>query len=320
MGLDRSCLLVLTGMHRSGTTFPGRALSSVKGLLYLHEPFNAKYGCEGVDTVYPWAGPDGEGLSDGLDRTIQDVAALKCAYKGRAEGDSLIKAAARMVIRGRGGIDLLNARLRSVLVPGNHKLLLKDPFAMLLSPYLARKYGARIVIMVRHPVAIWQSVKRMGWTLSFNDFGGPGFWYSQAAKGVSREDLEKKTEAEKVAWLWRFLYQDVAEWASSWPENIIFVRHEDLCADPAGQMKRVVAHYGLDAGGAFYSKLDELTQGENVAARGARLHDFKRDSRALATSWMKKADSIEEGLIRGITAGAYDGLYERWRPYEDVCR
>jgi hypothetical protein len=40
---------------------------------------------------------------------------------------------------------------------------------------LVLRYRVKVVIMVRHPVAIWRSIQRMGWPVRFDRFGGPMF-------------------------------------------------------------------------------------------------------------------------------------------------
>ena len=46
-------MIIISGMHRSGTTFLGKLLESSGNMHTIHEPFNYKFGLEGVPCWYP---------------------------------------------------------------------------------------------------------------------------------------------------------------------------------------------------------------------------------------------------------------------------
>jgi len=50
--------------------------------------------------------------------------------------------------------------------------LLKDPIAFFSAEWLARTYGADVVVLIRHPAGFAGSLKRMGSSFDFNDFLG----------------------------------------------------------------------------------------------------------------------------------------------------
>ena len=52
--------VLVTGIHRSGTTFVGEVLAKSDGLFYFHETLNRNWGLEGVEHWFP-NGNDEEG-------------------------------------------------------------------------------------------------------------------------------------------------------------------------------------------------------------------------------------------------------------------
>jgi hypothetical protein len=152
-------LIVVTGMHRSGTTLLGRILSLYPGLHVIHEPLNREFGMRGVRHVYPCDMRDEQGAFyiGLLDRLLEGHA----GYVRRASREPWPKAAVRAVIGGRTGFDMALYRIRKVLSPSLTPVF-KDPFAVLLSRSLIERQG-RVIVLMRHPAATWLSVKRMGW-------------------------------------------------------------------------------------------------------------------------------------------------------------
>jgi len=58
------------------------------------------------------------------------------------------------------------------------------------------------------------------------------------------EDLPEPTDLERVLLVWRFTYERVKlDAAATYGERAIRLRHEDFCADPAGELRRL---YALD--------------------------------------------------------------------------
>ena len=52
--------------------------------------------------------------------------------------------------------------------PAGSRPLLKDPIAVFSAAWLARTFGMRVVLSVRHPAAFAASLKRLDWTFDFN--------------------------------------------------------------------------------------------------------------------------------------------------------
>lgn len=303
---DGAGLLAVSGMHRSGTTLVGRILARHAGVRVVHEPLNARYGLAGVDRVYPCDldGSQGRAYVDRLHAALERGAA--CVR--RAPGDPIWKAAARAVTGGRTGMDLARLRLRRALGPVVP--IVKDPFALLLTDALTRA-GGRVLVLVRHPAAVWLSLKRMGWRFDYRDFACPDFL---ARVGVQAPpgDPASWSELEKMALLWTGLYAYVQPLLER--PSVALVRHEDLCRDPFGTVARIEAFFGLEPSPATRRFVETHMFGGASGVDDATLHVLRRDARALVTAWHGRIAPDEEAVLREVCGAEVARYYGAWRP------
>ena len=314
-------LIVLTGMHRSGTTFPGKIMNTIGEVLQIHEPFNPLFGCEGVDTVYPFAGETRDKAAPALEKIVGDLLRLKCKYKAQASSDTFLKGISRRLVGGRGGISLLQARLKSLLLSKDRaSILVKDPFAFLMTPFLVKRHDAKVIIMVRHPVAVWNSIKRMEWKFSFSNFASPDFFQLDENRGCDVELLDRMDDVRKIANLWVILYRQALLYASRYGRNVLLVRHEDLCVDAVSVMRVMTQFAQLLPPPDFSEQIRKFTEHGKVNAQQGKLHDFRRNSRELAWSWTRREHAAEENELRHLAGELVNELYGQWRPNTEDCQ
>lgn len=298
---------VVTGMHRSGTTLVGRILARHAGVQVVHEPLNPAYGLVGVDRVYPCDLDTRAGLA--CVTRLEDMLARGAACVRRAPGDPLWKAAARGLTGGRTGLDLARLRARRVLNRGLVPIV-KDPFALLLTDTITRR-GGRVLVLVRHPAAVWLSLKRMGWRFDFEHFACPDF-FARLGLPVRQPDLRHRSEVEKAAHLWTGLHAYVRRLAAR--PSVCVVRHEALCRDPFGTLERIEAFLGLAPSAAARRFVRTHMFGGAAMVPDARLHVTRRDARALATAWRGHISPDDEAVLRAVCGAEVDRLYGAWRP------
>ena len=149
---ERTPILV-TGAHRTGTTWVGKMLSAGRGVAYISEPLNVwhrpsvlrapvekwyTYICAENEAAYMPAFREMLAFRYGLWREISSL---------RSRKDFL-----RM---GRDFSIFLRGRLL------RQRPLIKDPFAVFSAPWFAEQLGCRVVITVRHPAGFASSLKRL---------------------------------------------------------------------------------------------------------------------------------------------------------------
>ena len=304
---ERRPYLVVTGMHRSGTTLTGRILACFQEVQVIHEPLNSEYGLNEVRHVYPCdLDAEQERFYGALLGRLLDG---KADFVRHVTADRPLKAVARAAIGGRTGLDVARFRLRRLLSPSLQPLL-KDPFAALLSRSLIRE-GGRVLALMRHPAAIWLSIKRMEWQFRFAGFAYAGV-FKDLGLSVSAEALDTRPEVEKFAWLWTAIYTYLEGLAGH--GQFLLVRHEDLCRQPAIEVQRMASFFGLRPRRRAREFIARNMFAETVAAPGKRLHLFERNAAALPAAWHGRLGAEEEMIIRTVCGPLVERNYGRWLP------
>ena len=153
--------ILVTGAHRTGTTWVGKMLAAGGGAAYISEPLNIWHrpGVLRVPTRhwYTYLCPDNEAAYLPALRDMLDL-----RYHAGDEIRSLrsLKDFLRM---GRDWSTFSVGKLRG------KRPLLKDPFAVFSAPWFASRLNCQVVITVRHPAAFASSLKRLDWPFQFAD-------------------------------------------------------------------------------------------------------------------------------------------------------
>ncbi len=227
--------LIISGIPRSGTSYLCRCLDSFDNVAVINEPQALFHGLP--LSPEPWAVPM---LHTDLRRRIDAGEAVdnKTDARGRLTEDTAVEES----------ITAYRPQLRDA-----HWLLAsKNTLA-----YMARLEGilrlmpeARVVACIRHPLDTLASWKGTFAHLAAGDpvhvpVGGLAdpFLPAHLRDGLQSLAAWPAAGFRRAAW-WRLLAQELMRHG----ERIVVVRYEDLVADPAGQMQRVLGPLGAAAG------------------------------------------------------------------------
>lgn len=309
MQVNRRPILV-TGMHRSGTTFVGRVLSLPRNIVYIQEPLNKSEGCQGVPCWYPY--PD-SACGYKVKELIPKID-LNCSYKVKHyKNDSIFKRFIKTYLSSRAGLYMKYAKLRSLL-PGfrNFRTLIKDPLALLMSEWMANEFNMQVVVIVRHPAAIYYSLKRLGWRFDFkNLLEQKEFMEKYGSDLLNKLSATNLSLIKEVGYLWVLLHraiQDFKRRNSGW----YLVRHEDICERSLEVFKGMYDYLGIPYKDGIKNKINNLTSAKKVEAQNNSVHDFKRNSKRLARYWENKLSLREIKELRKICEDEMLGLYDEW--------
>lgn len=276
-------MILVTGSHRSGTTWVGHMLDASGQTGYIYEPFNPVMEPSGLCPA-PFKGFTyiHAGNEQVFERPIERMLAF--------EYDLV---AATRTLRGRG----IRRRLREARNTRRFRRsgvrpLVKDPIAVFSAEWLADRFGMDVLVMIRHPAAFVGSVLRMGWTHDFGEF--------LEQEALMREHLEPyraeietfvrepRDQLDQAALAWKLIHHMIVGYQERRPDWL-FVRHEDLSARPLVEFERI--YHALD--------LEWTTEARDVIARhssaanpaeapkGVGTH-LKRDSAAAAENWRRR--------------------------------
>ncbi len=301
--------ILITGSHRSGTTWVGHTLAKAPGIGYISEPFNPYHRPGILGSRFPEyfayipTDPDGS-LAANVQRMLEfrygTVAELRSLRSARDVG-RMIRDAARC----------------RTLRAAHARPLVKDPIALLAAPWLADTFDMQVVVLIRHPAAFASSLKRMGWAHDFSHFRQPGLLEGPLAPFADEiEDFARRQRPviEQAALLWSALNHVVARYRHDHPDWT-FVRHEDLSVAPHEEFEQLFGHLDVPFDSTIRAYLDAHTAGSNPAeAETGRAHQLKRDSKANVKSWRSRLTPEEIELVRERTAAVAVSFYgdEDW--------
>lgn len=287
--------ILVTGTHRSGTTWVGKMLAADPMTAYISEPLNVlhrpgvfhakvkhwyQYVCEDNESEYLTA--------------FQEL--LEFDYHLWDEIRSL-RSRRDFLRMGRDFLIFYNGLMRG------QRALLKDPFAVFSTPWFAKRLNCKVVITVRHPAAFVSSLKRLNWPFDFQDLLdqplllrdhlGP---YQAQMQSIGPEDV-----IGQAALLWKLIYRSVHQACERNPDFII-VRHEDLSLDPVPGYRALYTSLGLEFTPRVEKTILHSSNSENpVELSRKRVHGFKLDSRANLDNWKKRLTAEEIERVRTMT-------------------
>ena len=110
------------------------------------------------------------------------------------------------------------------------RVILKDPLAIFSADWLAARFGARVVVIIRHPAAFVASMRAAGFVLNFRAFQNqPRLIEDRLAPfaaeiAAAGQGPQAGIGADTL--LWKLLHHHIALLMAEHPDWI-FVRHED---------------------------------------------------------------------------------------------
>jgi hypothetical protein len=287
--------ILVTGAHRTGTTWVGKMLAAHPQMAYISEPLNVLHR-PGIlrAPVNHWYAYITEENENRYLPAFQELLAFRYHLLDEVRSLRSRKDFLRM---GRDYSIFLNGRLRG------QRPLLKDPFAVFSIPWFAERLNCKVVITVRHPAGFASSLKRLNWPFDFSDL--------LAQPALMRDYLESdRAEMESVpaddiigqaSLLWRMVYRVVALTRKLHPDFIV-VRHEDLSLDPMAGYRQLYEALGLDYTDKVQQTILNSSSSENPAELSKKkVHSVKLDSRANMDNWKKRLGADEIARVRRIT-------------------
>jgi hypothetical protein len=287
--------ILVTGGHRTGTTWVGKMLAADEDVAYISEPLNVLHrpGVFSVPVKHWYTYINQENEADYL-----------TAFNELLDFDYHLWDEIRS-IRSRKDFLRMGRDFHIFYVANLHgqRALLKDPFAVFSLPWFAEKLNCQIVVTVRHPAAFASSLKRLGWSFDFNDL------LNQPA--LMRDHLEpfradmQSIKADDVigqaALLWTMIYRVVHTDRERIP-SIQIVRHEDLSLDPITGYRKLYDALALN----FTPHVEQIILNSSSSENPTELsknktHSVKLDSRANMENWKKRLSADEITRIRRAT-------------------
>jgi len=287
--------ILVTGAHRSGTTWAGKMLAADSQTAYISEPLNVLHrkGVYHAAVKHWYQYICGENESEYLP-----------AFQQLLEFDYHLLDEIRSI---RSPRDLLRmGRDFTIFYKGleqGQRALLKDPFAVFSASWFAKKLNCKVVITVRHPAAFASSLQRLDWSFDFNNLLDQPL--------LMRDHLEKyrgeisSIKADDIigqaSLLWKMIYASVHSTRELDPD-LLTIRHEDFSRDPVHQYRDLYSKLDLDFSPRVQKIVENSSSSENPTELSRRkTHSVQLDSLANIKNWKKRLSEEDITRIRNIT-------------------
>jgi hypothetical protein len=290
--------ILVTGAHRSGTTWVGKMLALAPGVGYVHEPFNPRFSAGRFDRYFTIVTRENEAryaseLEHALTFRYELVPRLRTRHRPKDVARTLRDFVRVQRVRRRGA-----------------RPLMKDPIALLSAEWLAQRFDMDVVVLIRHPAAFASSLKRLGWRHSFATFLDDGRVpeviqpYEHEIRAQAREPGDPLAQA---ALLWRLLYNAVASYRER-HEDWVFLRHEDVSLEPPGSFERLYARLGLELTEAARAEIERASSAGNPSELPTP-HAVELDSAASLGRWRDELTRDEIETLRERTGDVWPRFY-----------
>jgi len=297
--------ILVTGSHRSGTTWVGKMIAASPSVGYIQEPFfpGRRPGICGVIFPYPFAY-----VTDDNEEAFYRHMEAMLAFRFRL-GAALaaLKTPRDAAIMLKYGTQFCCSRARRAIP------LVKDPLAVFSAEWLARRFDMRVIVMIRHPAAFACSIRRANWRHDFSSFLQQPLLlrdhlspYEEEIRAFVKEERDILYQA---AFLWKLIYSVAHKYRQAHPEWI-FLRYEDMASDPLGQFASVFQKLDLDFSPHVQRIIKDYSNPANPSMpRRGSVRFGKRNSKALVQHWKTELTGAEILRLRRGVGDIADGFY-----------
>ncbi|EDX78685.1 hypothetical protein MC7420_7338 [Coleofasciculus chthonoplastes PCC 7420] len=284
--------ILVTGSHRSGSSWVGKILATSPSVRHIREPFNINHpqcscGCK-FNFWYQYISPENEAIFyDHLKHTFGLAYNFRGDIKIENNPNSfleLLTKSSKFMLRNIIGI----------------RPLVKDPMAFFSARWLAATFNMHVVVLIRHPAAFVSSLKRLNWVFPYSHFLEQPLlmkdYLQPFADEIAKYCEEEYDIIDQASLLWRIIHYYIDEYQKNYPDWI-FIRHEDISRHPLILFQKLFNALNLDYTEAIektildYSRVNDRKQDYEAG-------ELKRHSQKNIELWKSRLTPSEIERVR----------------------
>lgn len=302
MRIDTSPILV-TGSHRSGSTWVGKVIESSGLTNYIVEPLNLGHqrNFNGF-----WFDNKVPKIWFPVINFLEEKKYLKGYDKIVAGRYNYIRLKPKSYKEFKYVTKLILKTKR------DNRVLLKDPIALFSSGWIYENYKSKNIVLIRNPLAFISSLKKNNWTHDFNDFlVQDEFLKTNLPQFIDKikEFCEKQPSIIDQGILFSNIFNFyILKLKEQYP-NWYFVALEDIATSPMKEFRKMFKYLELDFNDKVCAYITETTNSKNNAERtNKNVHVLKRNSKESINNWQKRLTENEIKKIKNQTSEIYSNL------------
>ncbi|MGH3737278.1 MAG: sulfotransferase [Micromonosporaceae bacterium] len=308
--------ILVTGLPRTGTSWVGKMLEASGELVYVNEPLNPQHppghspGVLNAPVTHRWQYICDDNGEEWLP-AFRDTVALRYRFGAELRRNRGLYDLARLA---KYGTSFTRGRLRG------RRALLDDPFALLATRWLVRRLGCRAIVLVRDPVALVGSWRKLGWQVHFHELLEQPLLVRDLLSTDDVAELRSligsPDHMRRIATLWRLAYT-IVEGFNDLP-GVRVQRYEDLATDPDTGFRELYAHCGLTWSDRARATVRAATSGgddDSDPHRWSLRYGLSKtafrpmDSTAALTSYRQRLTEHEIAQVRLLTTDVAARFY-----------
>jgi Sulfotransferase family len=296
--------ILVTGSHRSGSTWVGQILATAPRTAYLHEPFNPrnKTGImqENFETWFQYICDEN---STCFEEALLRVFNYKYPLSGNLARARNVKQIAK-IARDQG--------LSFLHKIGGYTPVVKDPIAIFSANWLSDVFHMNVIVLIRHPAAFTSSIKLKNWKFDFNNFLAQQVLMESYLHDFREEIYDyakhEKNIIDQAILLWNCIHHTINVYRKN-QKKWMFIRHEDISANPISQFRKIYSAFDLDFTAKVNSRILDSSGVHNPVEPQTR-NELVRNSKANIQNWKNRLDNREILRIREKTEKVSSIFYE----------
>lgn len=302
--------ILVTGSHRSGSTWVGRMIAKSPTIRYIHEPFNPdafKPGICAARFEHEFTHVCAENAA-----TYQND--LKRCLEFRYDFSKGLK----VVRTSKDAVRLLRDSGRFAISRWRKaRPLVKDPHAVFSAEWLVRTFDMDIVVLVRHPAAFVGSIKKAGWSFRFEQFMEQPLLMQHHLRRFEAEieavAMKPANIVDQGILLWNVIHDVILKYRNDHPDWIL-IRHEDISNKPDSAFFNIFQRLDLNYSDSVRRAIADFSGPHNPDKQHSR-KEIRRDSKSNIWTWEKRLTPDEIHRVREQTKVIASHFYseEDWQ-------
>ena len=294
--------ILVTGSHRSGTTFVGKVISEPKRIRYIHEPFNIEGNRENCPLKYrnEYVADSSLEHQKEVKKYINSFANLNLGRLGK--------------VKSLKGLYHFLKETKSRF--SSSRTVYKDPIAFMSVEWIYKHFDMSVIMLIRHPAAFVSSIKLKNWKFDFNNFLEQEALmntYLKDYKKIVKEYVEtEKDIIDQGILLWNIFHDIIADFQTKYKDEWYFVKHEDLSINPIPEFEKIFNRLGIEYSTEVQNYIIESTTSKvdpDVQKNATKFWDVKRNSKANVEAWKVRLTPEEISRIKEGTKGIWEKFY-----------
>ena len=278
--------IVVTGSHRSGSSWVGRLLTLDRQAHYIHEPLNPGVlpSWFGAPAEHTWEYlPAGDPRWSRIDGIVSLRFPARAAFADSRRRHGTVETSKRII---------RTAQRAAVARRRGARALLKDPFMLFNSDEFIRRYDGRVVYTVRNPAAFVSSLLRLDWRFDFKNWAEQPLLLEEHLAPWAEEIKDAAAHPppmfEHACLAWRVIHGYMAMNYSASSHGKALVRHDQLSKHVGEELPRLYSALGLTYSAEVEAGIRALTTGGTADVTRREVNLLQRDSVTTADAWRQR--------------------------------